>query len=180
MSLHLNQQYTKIIKMNQQGFFFIIYILFATIVIEGCQTNEQRIREIVKEELASSMKRTAILDAYTVGPYSPAQQVGKFLFVSGQIALNQRTGTLENEDIETETRQAMDNLLKVLRNAEFDSTDVIATNVYLKDIADYAKMNNIYGGYFQEGNYPARTTVQVVALPREASVEISAIAFKSK
>ena len=146
----------------------------------SCQPSEQRTREIVKEELTAAMKRMAIVDAYTVGPYSPAQKVGNFLFVSGQIALNQQTGVLENKDIETETRQALDNLMMILRNAGYDSTDVITTTVYLKDIADYTKMNTIYGGYFQEGNYPARATVQVAALPRDARVEISAIAFKSK
>jgi len=154
-----------------------VSMLGALIAAVGCQVNEQRIREIVREELNAAMKRTAILDAYTVGPYSPAQRAGNFLFVSGQIALNQLSGVLENKDIETETRQALDNLMMILRNAGFDSIDVIATTVYLKDINDYAKMNSIYGGYFQEGNYPARATVQVAALPRDARVEISAIAY---
>jgi len=158
----------------------LVSILGALIAAVGCQTSEQRIREIVKEELSSAMKRMAITDAYTVGPYSPAQQVGNFLFVSGQIALNQQTGVLENKDIETETRQTIDNLMMILQNAGFDSSDVIATTVYLKDIKDYPKMNTIYGGYFQEGNYPARATVQVAALPRDARVEISAIAYKFK
>ncbi|MBI4548502.1 MAG: hypothetical protein HY707_11000 [Ignavibacteriae bacterium] len=142
--------------------------------------NERRIREIVREELTEAAKRSAITDAYTVGPYSPAQRVGNFLFVSGQIALNQHTGVLENKDIETETRQALDNLMMILRNAGYDSSDVIATTVYLKDIKDYTKMNTMYGGYFEEGNYPARATVQVAALPRDARVEISAIAYKFK
>ena len=126
------------------------------------------------------MKRTAVTDANVIGPYSPAQKVGNFLFVSGQIALNQQTGVIENRDIETETRQALNNLMSILQKAGLDSSDVISTTVYLKDIADYPKMNNIYGGYFQEGNYPARATVQVAALPRDAHIEISAIAYKSK
>lgn len=126
------------------------------------------------------MKRTAVTDANVIGPYSPAQKVGNFLFVSGQIALNQQTGVIENRDIETETRQALNNLMLILQKAGLDSSDVISTTVYLKDIADYPKMNNIYGGYFQEGNYPARATVQVAALPRDAHIEISAIAYKSK
>ena len=156
-----------------------IVMLVAASVLTGCQANEQRIREIVREELASAMKRTAILDAYTVGPYSPAQRVGNFLFISGQIALNQQTGSLENNSIETETRQALNNLMAILANAGFDSNDVVATTVYLKDIKDYATINNIYGGYFTEGNYPARATVQVAALPRDARVEISAVAYKA-
>jgi 2-iminobutanoate/2-iminopropanoate deaminase len=155
----------------------ILLLLFA--VSFGCEPSEQRVRDIVKEELSAAIKRSAVLDAYTVGPYSPAQKVGNLLFVSGQIALNQQTGVLENKDIETETRQALSNLMMILRNSGFDSTDVVQTTVYLKDIADYPKMNNVYGGFFQEGNYPARATVQVAALPRDARVEISAIAYKS-
>ena len=126
------------------------------------------------------MKRTAVTDANVIGPYSTAQKIGNFLFVSGQIALNQQTGVIENRDIETETRQVLNNLMLILQKAGLDSSDVISTTVYLKDIADYPKMNNIYGGYFEEGNYPARATVQVAALPRDAHIEISAIAYKSK
>lgn len=150
------------------------------IVSSGCQTNDERIREIVKEELISAMNRSAVTDANVIGPYSPAQRVGNFLFVSGQIALNQQTGQLENTDIETETRRVLENLMGVLRKAGFDSSDVVSTTVYLKDIADYPKMNNIYGGYFTDGNYPARAAIQVAALPRDAHIEISAIAYKSK
>lgn len=158
--------------------FILTFVVIAILV--GCQPTEQRIRDIVREELTAAMKRTAITDAYTVGPYSPAIRLGNFLFVSGQIGINQQTGVLENTTIESETRQALENLMMVLRNAGFDSNDVVSTTVYLKDIDDYTKMNVIYGGYFEEGNYPARATVQVTALPRDARVEISAVAFKSR
>ena len=150
------------------------------VTYSGCRTNDQRIRGIVKEELTAAVKRSAVTDVNVIGPYSPAQQVGNFLFVSGQIALNQQTGQLQDKDIETETRQVLENLMTILRKAGFDSSDVVSTTVYLKDIADYAKMNNIYGGYFTEGNYPARAAIQVAALPRDARVEITAIAYKSK
>lgn len=136
-------------------------------------------REIVKEELSGAMKRTAMLDASTVGPYSPAIRLGNFLFVSGQIGINQQTGALESKDIESETRQALENLIMILHNAGFDSSDVVSATIYLRDINDYAKLNLIYGGYFEERNFPARATVQVAALPRNARVEISAIAYKS-
>lgn len=158
----------------------LFIIIYLGITFFGCQPSDQRIRDIVKEELASAMKRTAITDANVIGPYNPAQKLGNFLFVSGQIALNQQTGVIENRDIETETRQVLNNLMLILQKAGLDSSDVISTTVYLKDIADYSKMNNIYGEYFQEGNYPARATVQVAALPRDAHIEISAIAYKSK
>jgi 2-iminobutanoate/2-iminopropanoate deaminase len=166
--------------MTKKIFFIAVLACTMAIIFSGCQTNDQRIREIVKEELTSTMRRSAITDVNVIGPYSPAQQVGNFLFVSGQIALNQQTGQLENKDIETETRRVLENLMTVLRKAGFDSSDVVSTTVYLKDIADYARMNNIYGGYFTEGNYPARAAIQVAALPREARIEITAIAYKSK
>jgi len=165
--------------MKNINLIFLIAIM-AEITITGCQPSENRIREIVKEELSSAMKRSAITDANVIGPYSPAQKVGSFLFVSGQIALEQTTGQLRNDNIEVEARQALDNLTNILRKAGYDSSDVVSTTIYLKDINDYAKVNNIYGGYFQEGNYPARATVQVAALPREARIEVSAIAYKSK
>ncbi|MBI5215629.1 MAG: deaminase [Ignavibacteriae bacterium] len=125
------------------------------------------------------MEQRAITDAKTIGPYSPAQQVGNFLFVSGQIALNSETGKLETADIETETKQALHNLMNILKSAGYDSSDVVSTTVYLKDINDFAKMNAVYAKHFQEGNYPTRATVQVAALPKDARIEISAIAYKS-
>ena len=164
--------------MKRQG---LLFILFVTVfLLPGCQPSDQRIREIVREEFSSAMKRTVIKEGATIGPYSPAQQVGNFLFVAGQIAMNPATGQLENKDIEIETRQVLDNLMRIVRKAGFDSSDVISTTVYLKDIADFPKMNGIYGGCFAEGSYPARATVQVAGLAKDAHVEISAIAYKSK
>jgi 2-iminobutanoate/2-iminopropanoate deaminase len=159
--------------------FHLVLGLASVLMYAGCQPNEDRIREIVREEFAATMRRMAVTDAYTVGPYSPAIRLGNFLFVSGQIGINQQTGALEDANIETETRQALDNLMMILRNAGFDSTDVVNSTVYLKDMNDYARMNLIYGGYFEEGNFPARATVQVAALPRDARVEIAAIAYRS-
>ena len=154
--------------------------VIALVFLQGCQTNENRVREIVRDELSNAMKRSAITDAYTVGPYSPAIRLGDFLFVSGQIGINQQTGVLENESFEAETRQALDNVMMILRNVGFDSSDVVSATIFLKDMDDYAKMNLVYGGYFPEGNFPARSTVQVAALPRDARVEISVIAHKSQ
>ncbi len=154
-------------------------IIYWGIIFFGCQPNEQRIREIVKEEFASAMQRTVITDANVIGPYSPAQKVGNFLFVSGQIAIDQSTGKLLQDSIEVETQQVLENLMNILRKAGYDSSCVIQTTVYLTDMKNYSKMNNTYGGYFEEGNYPTRATVQVAALPRGANIEISAIAYKS-
>jgi len=77
-----------------------------------------------------------------------------------------------------ETRQVLDNLNFILRSAGYDSSHGVSATVYLKNINDYQKMNLIYGGYFQDGNYPARVAVEVGNLPRQANVEISLIAYK--
>jgi 2-iminobutanoate/2-iminopropanoate deaminase len=127
----------------------------------------------------TELKRTPIMDGKVIGPYSSAQLVGNTLYVSGQICLNQETGQMENKDIESETRQVLTNLSHVLKTAGFTEDDVVSTTVYLKDMKDFAAMNTIYGGFFHEGNYPARCTVQIAALPRDAKIEISAIAVKS-
>jgi 2-iminobutanoate/2-iminopropanoate deaminase len=155
-------------------------IIYLGITFPGCQPSDEQIRKIVKEELASALERTAITDANVIGPYSPAQKVGNFLFVSGQIAIDPITGELNQDNIEIETRQVLTNLMNILKKAGCDSSNVISATVYITDMKNYPKMNNVYGGYFAEGNYPARATVQVAALPRNANVEISAIAYKSK
>ena len=133
---------------------------------------------MVREELSRAMERKVVSPVETIGPYSPAIRVGNFLFVSGQIGLDQETGELRNESIEVETRQALDNLNRILRAEGFDSSQVVSATVYLRNMNDYAKMNLIYGGYFQEGNYPSRTTVGVTALPKDANVEIAVVACK--
>jgi len=158
---------------------FIVMLFFSVILLSGFQGDDDRIKKIVSDELANSWKRMAIKDAKTIGPYSPAQQAGNMLFVSGQIALNQETGAMENKDLETETKQVLANLGHVLQSGGFTADDVVSTTVYLKDLKDFPAMNTIYGAYFHEGNYPARSTVQVAALPKDARIEISAIAVKS-
>ena len=160
------------------AFFFLSAAIFLGMI--GCQPGDQRIREIIKEELSSAMKRTTITDANVIGPYSPAQKVGNLLFVSGQIAIDPVTGELKQDNLEIETRQVLTNLMNILKKTGYDSSDVISSTVYMTDMKNYPKMNNIYGGYFADGNYPARATVQVAALPRNANIEISVIAYKSK
>jgi 2-iminobutanoate/2-iminopropanoate deaminase len=165
--------------MNKQLLIYTLIISTSLGIVSGCQPDERRIREIVQEEFSKSMERSVITDVNVIGPYIPAQKVGNFLFVSGQIAINQETGQIENQDIETETGRVLENLMTVLGKAGYDSSDVVSTTVYLKDMKNYPKMNSIYGGYFQDGNFPSRVTVQVAALPRDANIEISAIAYKA-
>ncbi|MBP1648311.1 MAG: endoribonuclease, family (translation initiation inhibitor) [Bacteroidetes bacterium] len=161
--------------MRASGFFLLASL---PLLLVGCRSNDEEIRRIVRDEIANaSMQRTIIKPVDVIGPYSPAVQVGRFLFVSGQIALDS-TGTLRNESIEVETRQVLNNLNFILRSAGYDSSHAVSATVYLKNMNDYQKMNLIYGGYFQEGNYPARVAVEVSNLPRQANVEISLIAYK--
>ena len=157
-----------------------VVVLLALLACVGwsCGPGDEDVRRIVKEEMRRVMERTIVSPVEVAGPYSPAVRVGNFLFVSGQIGLDQKTGSLRNETIETETRQVLDNLMTILRVEGYDSTHVVSATVYLKNISDYPKMNLIYGGYFQEGNYPSRATVEVSNLPKQANVEISLIAYK--
>ena len=158
---------------------YIFLIVCGVFAFSACRSTEDHIKSVVQSEMANAWKHTPVLDGKVIGPYSPAQRVGNMLFLSGQIAMNPATGALENKDFETEVRQAMDNIVRILRASGFSEDDVVSTTVYLKDMNDFQTLNAIYGGYFREGNYPARTTVQVAALPKDARVEVAAIAVKS-
>jgi 2-iminobutanoate/2-iminopropanoate deaminase len=127
--------------------------------------------------MAISNKRVVSpsIGARPIGPYSPAIQIGDFLFTSGQIGLDPQTGKLTPGGIEAETRQALTNL-KVLVEAGGSTLDkVVKTTLFLTDIADFATVNRIYTEFFT-AEPPARSTVQVAALPGGASFEIEAIA----
>jgi 2-iminobutanoate/2-iminopropanoate deaminase len=149
----------------------------AALVFTACGPSESDIRRIVAEELDALQTHKAITGAQTVGPYSPAVRAGRLLFVSGQIGLVPETGAFPGTDIESQTRQALLNLQAVLRQAGADSSHVVQCNVFLTDIRDFPRMNLIYGGFFPEERYPARSTMEVRALPRNAVVEIAAIAL---
>lgn len=112
-----------------------------------------------------------------IGPYSQAVTHGDLVFCSGQIGIEPASGTMVEGDIETETRRVLDNLREVLGAAGFKLTDVIKTTVFLISLADFETVNRIYGEHFH-APYPARSTVQVSALPRHARVEIEAIACR--
>lgn len=115
-----------------------------------------------------------------IGPYSQAVRSGDLLFISGQIPLDPKSGTLVGGDIETATRRVMDNLAAILRAAALDLEDVVKTTIYLTDLGDFPRVNAAYGAYFGQVP-PARATVQVAALPLGAAVEIDAIArFRSQ
>jgi len=110
-----------------------------------------------------------------IGPYSQAVRAGQLLFVSGQVPLDPSTGLLVNGDIAAQTRRVFDNLGAVLKAGGRSFADVVRTTVFLADMNDFAAMNEVYGQYFSEP-YPARATVQVARLPKDARVEIDVIA----
>jgi len=110
-----------------------------------------------------------------IGPYSQAILVGNMLFVSGQIAL--KDGQMIQDSIENETHQVMKNVGAVLEAAEMSFANIVKTSIFVKDLNNFQKINEVYGSYFAE-NPPARETVEVSRLPKDANVEISCIAIK--
>ena len=110
-----------------------------------------------------------------IGPYSQAVKYENFLFVSGQIALDPKTGELVGSTVEEQTKQVMENIKAILEEAELNFNHVVKTTIYLKDISDFDKVNRVYGEYFPE-HKPARATVEVSNLPKGALVEIEVIA----
>jgi len=112
-----------------------------------------------------------------IGPYSQAVQVGNMVFVSGQIAIQKSSGNLLTGSIEEETTQVMYNLGEVLKAAGMDFSNIVKTSIFLKDMNNFPKVNEVYGKYFQT-NPPARETVEVSRLPKDVNVEISCIAVK--
>ncbi len=112
-----------------------------------------------------------------IGPYSQAVQANGFLFISGQIPLDPATGQIVPGDIEAQTERVMLNLAAILKEASLGFEHVVRTTIFLTDLADFAKVNEIYGKRFPVLP-PARATVQVAALPRGSRVEIDAIAAR--
>jgi 2-iminobutanoate/2-iminopropanoate deaminase len=110
-----------------------------------------------------------------IGPYSQAIRTGQLLFASGQIPTDPATGAIVDGDVAAQTRRVFDNLGAVLKAANLSFADVVKTTVFLADMNDFAAMNEVYGKYFAEP-YPARATVQVARLPKDARVEIDLIA----
>lgn len=110
-----------------------------------------------------------------IGPYSQAIKTGNTLYISGQIAIYPKTQQFIDKDIETQTKQVLENLKAILEASNTTLENVIKTTIYLTDISDFAKVNEIYETYFKESK-PARSTVCVKELPKEAKIEIDAIA----
>jgi 2-iminobutanoate/2-iminopropanoate deaminase len=123
--------------------------------------------------------KTAILTENApqpIGPYSQAIRAGDWLFCSGQIALDPKSGQVAATDVEGQTRQVMKNMEAVLKQAGASFDSVVKTTIFLKSMGDFPKVNEIYGVYFK-GTPPARSTVEVSRLPKDVLVEIECIAL---
>ena len=110
-----------------------------------------------------------------IGPYSQAMRSGRFLFCSGQIPLDPQSGELVSGDIATQTRRVLDNIGAILRMEGLTFDNVVKTTIFLTNLGDFQTVNEVYGSYFKH-DPPARSTVQISALPRGANVEIEIIA----
>lgn len=110
-----------------------------------------------------------------IGPYSQAVKFGNLLFVSGQIPIDPATGNLVSGSIEAETVQVMKNISAVLLESGIDLGAVLKATIFVKNMNNFGKINEVYASYFN-GSYPARETVEVARLPKDANVEISVIA----
>ena len=113
-----------------------------------------------------------------IGPYNQAVLIGNTLYTSGQIALHPESGELVLNDIETETKQVMENMKAVLEAAGMEFEHVVKTTIFIMNMGDFTRINTVYGSYFDEKTAPARETVQVACLPKNVNVEISMIAVK--
>jgi 2-iminobutanoate/2-iminopropanoate deaminase len=112
-----------------------------------------------------------------IGPYSQAVQVDKLIFMSGQIAINPKTGVIESSNIMEQTKQVLENMKAVLQSAGISLAQVVKTTIFLKDMNDFPRVNEVYASYFPDSP-PARSTVQVARLPKEALIEIECVAYK--
>lgn len=112
-----------------------------------------------------------------IGPYNQAIVVNDTIYISGQICIDPSTGNLKNKDVQEETHQVMQNLKSILQEAGMSFNDVVKTTIFITDMNRFSEINEIYGKYF-DGDFPARETVQVSALPKFVNVEISMVGVK--
>jgi len=125
----------------------------------------------MKKEIIISKKVPA-----AIGPYSPALKIGNLVFTSGQLPMDPLNGEIVKEEIEAQARRSLENLKAVLESYSIGMENVVKTTIFLKDMNNFSRINKIYGEYFT-GQFPARSCVEVSRLPKDADIEIEAIAF---
>ena len=114
-----------------------------------------------------------------IGPYSQAILVENTLYVSGQIPIDPKTGVLQDQTIQIATKQVIDNILELLNAVDMKNENIVKCSIFLKDLGNFNKVNDVYASYFNDIIPPARETVQVSKLPMDVDVEISCIAVRS-
>jgi 2-iminobutanoate/2-iminopropanoate deaminase len=112
-----------------------------------------------------------------IGPYSPSVKVDKLIFISGQLPIDPKTGAIVQGEIEIQTRRSLDNLIDTLTPYGLSAQDVVKVTIFLDDMENFSKVNEVYGKYFTR-EFPSRSCVQVARLPKNAKIEIEAIAYK--
>lgn len=125
------------------------------------------------------MRKTVTTDKApaAIGPYSQANIFGELVFTSGQVPLDPSTGEIVGTDIQEQTRQVFTNIKAILEAAGSSLDKVLKTTVFIKDMNDFGKMNEIYAEFFTEGTYPSRSAVEVARLPKDVLVEVETIAY---
>ena len=126
------------------------------------------------------MRKTVSTDKApaAIGPYSQANIFGDFVFTSGQVPLDPASGEIIGANIEEQTRQVFKNITAILEAAGSSLDKVLKTTVFIKDMNDFGKMNEVYAEFFTEGSYPSRSAVEVARLPKDVLVEIETIAYR--
>jgi 2-iminobutanoate/2-iminopropanoate deaminase len=147
---------------------FIFCLLFALSICNAQRNNEVDAKKILFTEKAPK----------PIGPYSQVVIAGDYIYLSGQIALDS-TGKIISGTAAEEAKQIMLNIKAIIQSAGAEMSDIVKTSIFLTDLNEFAKVNEVYGSFFG-GEYPARETVQVAALPKGAKVEISVIGYKPK
>jgi len=158
-----------------------IQILLLLSFFMSCSAPKKDVKSNDVQVMENNSNRTIIKTnkaPLPIGPYNQGVVVGKTLYAAGQIAINPTNNEMVTENIEQEAAQVLDNLKAVIEAAGFKMDQVVKTTIYMTDLNDFTRVNEIYGSYFSESNAPARVTVQVAALPKGAHLEISMIAVK--
>lgn len=148
------------------------FFVFSALLM-SCNSNQNHVTDI------TTMKTIIFTEnaPAPIGPYAQAVLINGQLFVSGQIAIDPKTGALDTADIRTECTRVMENLRAVLNKADMDFENVLKTTIFLSDMGHFAVVNEVYASYIGD-NPPARETIAVKALPKNVNIEISCIAAK--
>jgi len=158
-----------------------LLLMLCLLIYFSCASPQKSELQTTVEETAEGVQRSIPKTdkaPLPIGPYNQGIVVGNTLYTAGQIAINPANNEMVMESIEQETTQVLNNLKAVVEASGFEMDQVVKTTIYMTDLQNFSSVNEIYGSYFTEGNAPARVTVQVAALPKNANLEISMIAVK--